>query len=462
MIELSDYNLEDIVIGSVLTDNNCIDFVLTNLKSEDFFIPENRLIFNSFIRLYTDAKKIDIVTLTNDLKQNLEYVSIAHILNITNKVAVTTNIETHVEYLKNQSIKNHLCIFAQEIYKGATSENISARSIISDFISDATDLQNRINIQRVLTFKETFTNTVVECIDSSGTKTMVGLKTGFNYLDKMTSGLSGPDLTIIAAGPGEGKSTFALNIAKHVSINYGDVLYFSYEMKEKQLIWKLMSDDLNTSIMDIRLGAFDKDYLHKNKTHLAKLHIYDKGGLTIDDIIGISKMQSKKLGLKLIIIDYLQLIRLGSYIRKVSNKNDEVTIISNKLKQLAMDLDLPIIALSQLNRDKTRKRYTKSDLRDSGALEQDADNIIFIYRPVEHDPSFNYFIGNTPLENVNDETVIINIDKCRLGRTGEFEMVFKGEYSRFEDKNKTVENINPDNYNAAINRINLNDKPIPF
>lgn len=459
MISISDYNLEDIVIGSVLTDNNCIDFVLTNLKSEDFFITENRLIFNSFIRLYTDAKKIDIVTLVQDLKQNLDNVQISYIMKLVNLISVTTNIENHVEYLKNESIKKHLMLFAQEIYKGATSENISAKSIITDFISNATDLQNRTNIQRVLTFRETFTKTVAECMDNES-KTMVGIKTGFGYLDRMMSGLSGPDLTIIAAGPGEGKSTFALNMAKHISMNEGDVLYFSYEMKEKQLIWKLMSDDLNASIMDIRIGRFDKDYLHKNKTHLAKLHIYDKGGLTIDDIIGISKMQAKKLGLKLIIIDYLQLIRLGSYTRKVANKNDEVTIISNKLKQLAMDLDLPIVALSQLNRDKTRKRYTKSDLRDSGALEQDADNIIFIYRPVEHDPSFQYSIGDTPLENVNDETVIINIDKCRLGRTGEFEMVFKGEYSRFEDLNQVSKPIETYETKIIVNR-NDNDL-VPF
>jgi replicative DNA helicase len=461
MTDINSYNLEDIVLGSVLTDNNCIDFVLTNLKMEDFFIAENKLIFNSLVRLYTDAKKIDLVTLVQDLKQNKDDVPIGYIMKLMNIISVTTNIESHVEYLKNESIKKHLMLFAQDIYKNAVSENVTAKSILQDFISNATDLQNRTNIQKSQTFSETFINTVKECIDNEN-KTMVGIKTGFAKIDKMMGGLSGPDYTVIAAGPGEGKSTFALNISKHVAMNEGDVLFFSYEMKEKQIIWKLMSDDLSTSVMDIRMGTFEKDYLHKNKTHLAKLHIYDKGGLTIDDIIGISKMQAKKVNLKLIVIDYLQLIRLGSYIRKVSNKNDEVTIISNKLKQLAMDLNLPLLVLSQLNRDKTRKRYTKSDLRDSGAVEQDADNAIFIFRPVEHDPTFVYEIGGIPLENVNDETTIINIDKCRLGPTGEFEMVFKGQHSRFEDLgHQRNEHVNIDIYETKIERP-LNNEPIPF
>ena len=168
-------------------------------------------------------------------------------------------------------------------------------------------------------------------------------------------------------------------------------------------------------------------------------------------------MEKSKKDIKIVFIDYLQLIRLGNFYRKVANRNDEVTIISNKLKQLAMDLNLPIVALSQLNRDKTRKTYTKADLRDSGALEQDADNIIFIFRPFEHDMD-SYQLGKDSIF-CDEQTAIIKIDKGRLMRTGEFQMIFKGEYSRFEDLGQ-IQN-NSDNYNTIIN-INRNNEPTPF
>jgi len=279
--------------------------------------------------------------------------------------------------------------------------------------------------------------------------------TCYNKLNKLTLGYSGPDYTIIAAGPGEGKSTFALNQAVSIALKQNDVLYFSLEMSEEQLIWKMLSSEFNMSVSDVRLGRFDADEAQRAKIATAKLHIYDKGGLTIDDFVGIVKMEHKAKDIKIVFIDYIQLMRVGSYSRKVTNKNDEVTIISNKIKQLAMELNIPIVVLSQLNRDKHRKQYGLSDLRDSGSLEQDADNAWFIFRPTIHNLD-KYEIGSNTI-HVNDETTIVTISKQRLGVTGEFEMIFKGEYSRFED----IEENKAKEYNY-MSSMKPNKDDVPF
>ena len=448
--------LERIVLGSVLSDKNVTDIVLTNIITEDFKTERNKILYNSFLRLYTSGKSIDFVSINQDLKANneLDKIDLNYIIGCTEMIGSTANINDHVEYLKNESIKRQLTFFGQKIIQDSLRAEISSLDQLSEFSKFANDLINRIYFKKVVTFKDTVLETIDEVLRNDG-KEMIGIKSGFNKFDSVTSGFSAPDFTIIAAGPGEGKSTFAMNISKNMALSGNEVLYFSLEMKEKQLIWKLLSDELNISVMDVRLGRFDSSHGIKTNLVKAKLNIYDKGGITIDDICSIVKMEKSKKDIKIVFIDYLQLIRLGNYYRKVGNRNDEVTIISNRLKQLAMDLNLPIVALSQLNRDKTRKTYTKADLRDSGALEQDADNIIFIFRPYEHDMQM-YNLGNDQIP-CTEMTAIIKIDKGRLMRTGEFEMVFNGECSRFEDLGQATQT---NNYNSTIN-IRSNE-PIPF
>lgn len=424
--------LEDAVLGAVLTDSSCIDVVMNNLIVDDFYFEVNQRIFQVYQSLIEKRHKIDLVTVVTERKSLgfNDVVSVTDITNLANKVASNENIESHIEFLKSDSIKRSLIQISTEAITQAFNDETDSITMLSNLINKSKDLQNRTIIQRDVTFKEKFFAAHDECFRNS-TKETVGTKSGFDKFDKLTSGFAGPDFTILAAGPGEGKSTFALNVAKHISMNYGDVIYFSYEMKENQLIWKLMSDDLDMPISQIRLGKFEEGYLNKTEMYNAKLHIYDNGSLTIRELCGIVKMQSKKLDIKLIVIDYLQLIKIGAYHRKFANKTDEVTVISNALKQLAMEVNLPILALSQLSRKEGRRGYNKSDLRDSGALEQDADNIIMIFRPFEHDLKKYDLPGK---DVVCDEmTAIINLEKWRLGQTGEFEMKFNGRCSRFED-----------------------------
>ncbi len=451
-----DIQLEMAIIGSLLVDRNSIDIILGNLIVEDFYNEDARIIFNSAVRLYTSSRAIDMITVISDIKQNKEPDVLSFIMSCNNIVGSTANIESHIYYLKNISAKRKLIEVGYKIIQDAQNESIPTLDQILGVINNMTEIQNRVVPKKIKTFKESVLDAIDENLNSKNS--FLGIKSGFNKYDSITGGYCAPDLTIIAAGPGEGKSTFALNQAKNIALTGKRVLYFSLEMKEKQLIWKLLSDELSISVLDVRMGHYNSDHAMKTELIKANMAIYDKGGLTIDDLISIVKIEKKSNDVAMIFIDYLQLIRLGNYYRKIANKNDEVTIISNKLKQLAMDADLPIVALSQLNRDKTRKRYGLADLRDSGSLEQDADNVIFIFRPFEHQLT-EYTVGQNQI-NCDESTAVINIEKCRLGQTGEFEMVFNGMCSRFEDLNHQQKTES--NYNPNFQRTNNIDTQIPF
>ena len=453
--------IENIVIGSILIDRNVTDIALTNIIPIDFEIPANHDIFNSVMRLYSNGRPIDMVTVIQDMKANKEHDQLQHILKVTNLVGSTANFEAHVMILKNKSIKRQLSYLGQKLISDATKEEIEAIEQTLSLIENANNILSRIDIKKVITFPEL----VIKTIDESLSRTdndKLGLLSGFEKFDNITSGFCAPDYSILAAGPGEGKSTFALNVAKNISLSENEVLYFSLEMKDYQLIWKLLSDELNIPVMDVRKGRFEASHSLKTALIKARLNIYDKGGITIDELVSISKTKKKEKDIKIIIIDYVQLVTVGMQGRKVNNRNDEVTIISNKLKQLAMELNIPILVLSQLSRDKNRTRYTKSDLRDSGSLEQDADNVLFIRRPYIHN-QLSYDIGMETIQ-CNEMTAILTIDKNRLGVTGEFEMRFNGMCSRFEDLNyKPIKEVQSFNDNAQINGFKPDLKEeIPF
>lgn len=453
--------IENIVIGSILIDRNVIDVALTNLIPIDFEIPANHDIFNSVMRLYSNGRPIDMVTVIQDMKANKEHDQLQHILKVTNLVGSTANFEAHVMILKNKSIKRQLSYLGQKLISDATKEEIEATDQTLELIENANNILSRIDIKKVITFPELVMKTIDESL-SRKDNDKLGLLSGFEKFDNITSGFCAPDFSMLAAGPGEGKSSWALNAAKHISLNGEEVLYFSLEMKAYQLVWKLLSDELNIPVMDVRKGRFDASHAIKTNLVKAKLNIYDKGGVTIDEVVSISKTKKKEKDIKIIIIDYIQLINVGNYKRKINNRTDEVTVISNKLKQLAMELNIPILALSQLSRDKTRRRYGNHDLRDSGSLEQDADNIYFIYRPVEHQMDI-YEIGSETIQ-CNEQTAIFSITKNRLGVTGEFEMRFNGMCSRFEDLNyKPIKEIQSYNDESKINGFKPNlQEEIPF
>lgn len=424
--------LEKIILGSCIIDPKAIDIVLPNILSTDFYKTIHQKIYEAIVNLYKKGIAIDIITVNAEIKL-LQYTEetggVNYLMDLTNMIASTANLEFHMLYFKDIAIKRTALFDSYEFIKQFVSQDKTGTEILSELIAKATNLLARTNIQRHITFKEKYIEVLKQLEENKGKP--LGVNTGFSTLDKITSGLCAPDLTILAAGPGEGKSTFALNIGKHVASNFGDVIMFSLEMKEEQHIYKLISDEAEVSVIDVRQGHIPKDYVSNCSTYNAKFHFFDRGGYTIDEIISFSKFAVIDKNVKLIIVDYLQLVNIGMYNRKGMTRNDEITIITRKFKELSMALNIPIMLLSQVNRDKNRRTYKLHDLRESGAIEQDADNVWFIWRPSEHDQS-EYKIDEETII-CNDETAVLIIEKCRLGKTGEFELKFKGQFSRFED-----------------------------
>jgi len=428
--------LENIIIVALLEGEYNQNIIFSHLRPDDFYKESNKIIFETASELYKSGTPIDTISMFEKLKSSNKLNLIGgfeYILQLQSQLTSTANLEYHVLLLKDISISRKAIQIMHEKTK-ELYENKQSGEILPETIKEFELLLSRTTVNKTLTFKEAYLDTLRNLGQNQGDH--LGLSTGIRSLDFLTGGLCGPDLTILAAGPGEGKSTFALNIANHVALNSGKVLYFSYEMKEEQLIFKMISNETNSTVLNVRKGNIPANALSNCKSYNADLKIFDKGETSIDQISSICKFENISNTVKLIVIDYLQLIPIGIYGQRGQTRNEQIGIISRKLKQLAMSLNVPIICLSQINRDKNRRTYRLFDLRDSGEIEQNADNVWFIWRPKIHDQE-NYTLQDTDLL-CDNQTAIFIIEKNRLGQTGEFEMKFIGEYSRFEDLNNSI------------------------
>lgn len=433
----SEQELEEIILGSILIDTRVIDTAMANLMPEDFYNNANKTIFQGITNLYTKGISVDIITLNEELKrmQEIENVGgVPYLMVLTDKVASTVHFESHVGYLVDVSLSRQILINANNTTKEVVGGAKTGKELIGEVINTMNNLMSRVSLKKAMSFKDKFIEILKKL--TSGEQDMLGVSTGFMLLDKHTGGVAAPDLTIIAGQSGEGKSTLALNIAHRVALTEGQVLFFSCEMKEEQLIYKLISNECNTSVMDVRKGNIPSGIEQYIKSTEANLKIFDRGDFAIDEIVALAKYESSEVETKLIVVDYLQLVSPGIYAKKGQTRNDEVAIVSRKLKALAMALNVPVIALSQVNRDKRRRTYQLADLRDSGAIEQDADNVWFIFRPKVHDMD-SYMLNGTEVSCEDNDCFVI-IEKNRLGETGELRMKFLGEFSRFEDCEESV------------------------
>ena len=266
-----------------------------------------------------------------------------------------------------------------------------------------------------------------------------GLATGFKELDNTLGGLSAPDLTIIAAGTGEGKTSLALNIAGNIA-KTDPVAFFSLEMSAEQLVWKFFAGLIEKPIRQIRMGQLtphEWEVLEKGIALIKQKEFYikDKGGLEINDFKNSARELVRKKKVKAIFIDYLQLMKVSG--KKLGTREQEVSHISHELKALAMEFEIPIVALSQLNRSSSgsQRLYQVSDLRESGAIEQDADNILFIFNPKKH-PKTKVLNPSGSERVFGPNEVILQVEKCRLGDTGQVPLNFIGVAQRFEDIDK--------------------------
>lgn len=423
---------EEAVLGSILINQETIYGVSELLDIEDFYRKSHRTIFKVMLDLNTTKKAIDIITLTDYLTHisKLEEVGgIAFITSLANKVPSTANLKHYINIVKEKSMLRNIVHIAEYMENmGYNSESIDTPETVLDKAEQLlSKLTKKLVTTKVNNIKEQTLNAYVDIENIINYKgELLGLETGLQDLDSFLQGLKNSDFMILAARPSMGKTAFALNIASYLSIKKDTpVAFFSLEMSSNQLIHRIFSSYGLIPLFNLKSGNLDDAHTQKlikvsNKLSQSKLIINDEIS-NLMSLRSIARKLKRENDIKLIIIDYLQLLE-GT---RRENRNLEISEISRSLKILAKELDIPIIALSQLSRSVESRQVKKpmlSDLRESGSLEQDADIVMFLYRE-------DYYNPETENKNITD----VIIAKNRNGPTGTIPVYFHKEYVRFQD-----------------------------
>jgi replicative DNA helicase len=423
---------ESSVLGGILLENDGINVVLESLRAEDFYRESHRKIFRAMIELSDRSEPVDIITLSEVLKNRGELEAVggsAYLASLNDFVPTAANISYYARIVREKSILRYLINAATDI----ATKGFEGQGNVEELLDSAEKAIFDITEQRI---KGSFVKVGDMMKDSIKMveklferKTMItGVPTGFKDLDTKTAGLQPADLIIVAARPGMGKTAFSLNIASHAAFAGHGVAIFSLEMAKEQLALRLLCSEARVDNSKVRTGYLsDRDFpklaTAAGRLHDALIYIDDTPAISVLELRAkarrMARDRDKKLAL--IIIDYLQLMR-GS--GAAQNREQEISEISRSLKALAKELNVPVLAISQLNRrveDRNDKTPQLSDLRESGAIEQDADVIAFIYREAAYNPKSD------------DNTATITIAKQRNGPIGDLNLTFLKEFTRFED-----------------------------
>ena len=423
---------EKSVIGAVLLDDTCFGILEETLQAQDFYVPAHSVIYKTMLELSENNQRIDMITLQDALQKSGQLVSVgnvAYLVELQENIPSFGILEQHVKIIRSKAILRSLIHSSLDIITSCYNQN---EAEIDHVIDEAEKkifhiVHNRSTqnfVQLNIWLKKTFRH--LSSIKSTS-RGVTGVASNFKALDKMTSGFQNGDLIILAARPSMGKTSLALNIAINAARQGVGVGVFSLEMSAEQLTLRLLSTESGIDHQKIRNATISSDEWI-GLTHVAaelgdmKLFIDDTAALNIMDLRAKARQLKAKHDVGLIVVDYLQLLSSN---RNHENRHQEVSEISRFLKSLAKELSLPVIALSQLSRavdSRTDRRPMLSDLRESGAIEQDADVIIFLYRDV---------VYNNDSENPELSEVIIG--KQRNGPTGSIPLRFIRELTKFED-----------------------------
>ncbi len=386
-------DLEEVVLGAMMIDKKGVDEVIDILHPEVFYKDAHRFVYEAIFKLFESSEPVDLLTVSSQLKKDGHLEAVGgdfYLIKLTQKVASSAHIEFHARIILQKYIQRSLIKISNEIIEDAYSEGTD----VFDLLDNAESKLYEVTQGNLKRSAETAQNLVIQAkkrIEEIANKEgMSGIATGFDKLDKLTSGWQPSDLIIVAARPGMGKTALTLSMARNIAVDFNKgVAFFSCEMSSVQLITRLISSETGLSSEKLRTGKLEK---HEWEQLNVKVKALEKAPLFIDDTpsLSIFDLRAKARRLKsqhdiqIIIIDYLQLMTAGGS-QKGGNREQEISTISRNLKALAKELNVPVIALSQLSRAvETRggsKRPLLSDLRESGAIEQDADIVSFIYRP---------------------------------------------------------------------------------
>ena len=423
---------EQAVLGSALTDGESVGEAAQILTPSDFYFSANKFIFESVMNLFNSNKAIDFVTVTEQLKVNnkLDAVGgIDYLKRLSSSVPTTQHVQYYAGIIKEKAVLRSLIKSVNSISKMAYDEEDSLARLLErseQMIFDISSAREQTDLVHISDVLQLSYETLVKNSENKGGIT--GIPTGFEELNKRTGGFHGGELIIIAGRPGMGKSAFAVNIAEHISITLGKtVAIFNLEMPREQIVNRIICSQALVSNNRIRTGTMDTDDWEKicdvaDTIAKAPIYIDDTASITVSQIRAKCRRLKQMKKLDMVIIDYLQLMQSSG---RSDNRQQEISEISRSLKVLAKELDIPVIALSQLKRESESqkgKRPILSDLRESGAIEQDADMVMFLFR--------EYYYSKNPEEKDLAECIIA---KNRNGDTDTFPLGFKGEYTKFQN-----------------------------
>jgi replicative DNA helicase len=437
------------VLGAMMLDRDAIAKALEIIDDSCFYMSQNGRIFNCMVSIYDRNEAVDLITLTDELRRTSDLESLGgavYVENILSSVATSANVEYHARIVLEKSTLRKLIEASTQII----SEAYGGQAEVSDLIDRA---ERRIfsisdsKLRQGFVAMEDIVKDSFELVEQlyQQKRYVTGLESGFKDLDTMTSGFQPGEFIVIAGRPSMGKTSFALNIAAHIALRQKvPVAVFSLEMTKEQLMLRMLCAEARVKAHSVRTGYVGKRDWGKLTTaagtlHDAQIYIDDSPDLNALEMRAKTRRLKSEVDLGLVIVDYLQLIRGHG---RADSRQQEMSLISRSLKALAKELNIPVIALSQLSRaveqrERKEKRPILSDLRESGAIEQDADVVLFIYRPsvYRHSDELSVeMIDHEQLEEKRRAEIIIG--KQRNGPTGKVELVFLDEYTRFEDRSR--------------------------
>ena len=426
-----DVEAEQAVIGSMLTDKEAVASSIEVLKEEDFYREDNRIIYSAMLNLYNRAEPIDLITLKSELESMGKFEQVGgfeYLTELPEKVPTTANATKYIKIVEEKSVLRNLIKTANEIIDLGYDPTEDVEDIMEGAEKKIFNIMQDKNQKGYAPIKDILVDSFTQLEELYNRKQHItGVPTGFSDLDYRTAGLHGSELILVAARPAMGKSAFALNIATNAAVRGNTpVAIFSLEMSKEQLVNRILCSEAMVDSNKVRTGKLDEEDWTKLAEAIGPL---SEAGVYIDDTPGISVMEirtkCRKLKMEknigLVVIDYLQLIS-GSNKRNGS-REQEISEISRSLKVLAKELNVPVIALSQLSRAVEQRddhRPMLSDLRESGAIEQDADIVMFLYR----DDYYNK-------ESAEKDIAEVIIAKQRGGSTGTVKLYWMGNYTKF-------------------------------
>ena len=423
---------EQAALGSMLLQEEAILHSIDILKPEDFYQKSHQIIFQCILDLFEKSRGVDLVTLTEELnrKNLLEKIGgVTYLTNLINSVPTAANIEYYSKIIEEKSILRHLINNITKIISMAYEEKEDAKILLDKAEHLVFEISDRNIRQSFVPIKEIIQDSYEKIEDLYHREEFItGVPSGYEELDDITTGFQPSELIVVAGRPGMGKTAFCMNIAQYVSIYKNiPVAIFSLEMSKSQLVQRMLCSEARLDSHKLRKGRLvEADWaplsMAAGRLSSSSIFIDDTAGISCLEIRAKARRLKAQCNLGLVIVDYLQLMQTAG---RIENRQQEISEISRSLKSLARELNVPVVAVSQLSRaveQRIERRPRLSDLRESGAIEQDADLVIFIYRE-------EYYRPKTEKKGIAE----IIISKQRNGPTGKVELTFIREYAKFEN-----------------------------